>query len=140
VTNTPTPVDDKEPGISGGAMDPPPGDLGGCAPKINVTSLHVTDPPISYGMQWVKLKYQVVDYSGLIFSDALAKVSGGPTGDGGWDAIYQGEIVFEIDTDWDPPGSGKFQIKLWAKVRDKGGNEMTSSLGDYTMPGSCAED
>jgi hypothetical protein len=90
-------------------------------------------------MQWVKLKYQVVDYSGLIFSLPMALVSGGPK-DGGWDAVYQGEIVFEIDTGWDPPGSGKFQIKLWAKARDKGGNETTIFLGDYTMPGSCAEE
>jgi hypothetical protein len=67
-------------------------------------------------------------------------VSGGATGDGGWNALYRGEIVFEIDTAWDPPGSGKFEIQLWAKVRDKGGNETTSFLGNYTMPGSCAEE
>ncbi len=121
-------------------MVPPPGDLSECAPKIVVTNLHVIDPPISYGMEWVKLNYQVVDYSGLIFSDALALVSGGPIGDGGWDAIYEGEIVFEIDTDWDPPGSGMFQIQLSVKAQDKGGNESTFFLGDYTIPGSCAED
>ncbi|MEE8568212.1 MAG: hypothetical protein V3S81_06350 [Anaerolineales bacterium] len=140
-TSTPTPVDDEEPEISGGTMDPPPSYLGDdvCAPEITVTNLHVTDPPISYGMQWVKLKYQVVDYSGLIPTDPLAMVSGGPTGEGGWDAIYQGKHVFEIDTEWDPPGSGKFQVKLWVNAKDKGGNEDVFFLGEYTMDGSCAD-
>ena len=120
-------------------MEPPPGDLGKCAPAIKVTDLHVIDPPPSYGLQWVKLKYQVIDYSGLIFSNPLNKTSGGPTGDGGWDAYYSGAIIFEIDTDWDPPGSGKFRIKLWARARDKGGNEKDLLLGEYTLPGSCAD-
>jgi hypothetical protein len=139
-TPTPTPVDDKEPGIPGGTVKPPPGDLGVCAPTINVSSLRVVDPPPSYGMQWVKLKYQVVGYTGLIFSDGLDLTSGGATGDGGWDAMYRGSIDLQIDKDWDPPASDKFPIKLWAMAKDKGGNEAVQFLGDYTLPGSCAED
>jgi hypothetical protein len=141
-TNTPTPVDDKDPQISGGTLDPQPGYLGDgvCAPTIIVTNLKVKDPAPSYGVQWVKLKYQVIDYSGIIFSEPMDMVSGGATGDGGWCAIYQGEHVFEIDTNWPQPPSGKFKIKLWAKVLDKGGNENALFLGEYTMDGSCAGD
>ena len=138
-TSTPTPTDDEEPEISGGTLDPTPGPIGDCYEDITVTNLHVTDPSTSSGILWVKLKYQVVDYSGLIYSDPIVKVSGGPTGGGGWDAYYQGVITFEINTAWDTPASGYFKIKLWATVRDNAGNEDVLSLGEYTMPGSCAD-
>ena len=140
VTNTPTPVDNKDPVISGGQLNPPPGYLGDgeCAPKIIVTDLHVEDPAPSYGLQWVKLKYQVAFYSGLIFSNPMQIVSGGFV-DGRWDAIYHGEIVFEIDTEWQEPPSGKFTIQLWAKALDAGFNDSVFHLGDYTMDGSCAQ-
>ena len=140
VTNTPTPVDNKDPVISGGQLNPPPGYLGDgeCAPKIIVTDLHVEDPAPSYGLQWVKLKYQVAFYSGLIFSNPMQIVSGGFV-DGRWDAIYRGEIVFEIDTEWQEPPSGKFTIQLWAKALDAGFNDSVFHLGDYTMDGSCAQ-
>jgi hypothetical protein len=139
ITNTPTPVDDKIPELSGGSPNPTPGPLTECAPKVIVTNLRVIDAPPSYGMQWVKLKYQVVDYSGFIFSDPLAKVSGGAV-DGGWDAIYQGEITFEIDTDWDEPESGFFTVEFYAKVLDFGDNPNEGYLGQYTMPGSCVDE
>ena len=138
-TSTPTPTDDKDPEISGGSLDPTPGPINDCYEDITVTDLHVTDPSPSSGILWVKLKYQVVDYSGLIYSDPIGKVSGGPTAGGGWDAYYQGVITFEINTAWDPPVSGYFIIKLWATVRDNAGNEDVKPLGEYTMPGSCAD-
>ena len=138
-TSTPTPKDDEDPEISGGIFDPTPGPIGDCYEDITVTGLHVTDPSPSSGIKWVKLRYQVVDYSGLIYSDPIAKVSGGATVEGGWDAYYQGVITFEINTAWDEPASGYFEIKLEAKVRDNAGNEFVLLLGEYTMPGSCAD-
>jgi hypothetical protein len=101
-----------------------------------VTGLYVEDPVPSYGMQWVKLRYKVIDYSGFIFSNPL-DFSGGFV-DGSWKATYSGEIVFEIDTDWPEPPSGEFNIQLWAKALDKGNNEFVLPLGEYTMDGSCA--
>jgi hypothetical protein len=100
----------------------------------------VTDPPISYGIQWVKLRYRVVDYSGYFETNPIGMVSGGSTVDGGWDAYYMGVITLEIDTDWDPPETGPFSIELWVKALDEGWNERVVLLGEYTMPGSCAEE
>jgi len=120
-------------------VNPTPGPISDCYEDITVTDLHVTDQSPSSGILWVKLKYQVVDRSGLIYSDPIVKVSGGPTVDGGWDAYYQGVITFEINTAWDPPESGDFIIQLGAKVHDNAGNEDVLSLGEYTMPRSCVD-
>ena len=139
ITYTPTPTDEEEPEISGGTLDPTPGPISDCYEDIYVTDLRVTDPSPSSGIKWVKLKYQVVDYSGLIYSDPITMVSGGPTAGSGWDAYYQGVITFEINTAWDTPASGYFLIQLGAKVHDNAGNEDVISLGEYTMPGSCAD-
>lgn len=140
VTLTPTPSDELEPSISGGDPNPSPGYLGDgvCEPDIQVSNIRVQDDPVSYGMQWVKLKYEVTGFSGQIFSDDIGPaVSGGATGDGGWDAIYEGSIAFQIDTDWE--SSDSYHIVLWVRARDKGGHEDTRQLGEYTMDEACDE-
>ena len=138
ITPSPTPVDVIEPVVSGGTPDPAPGYLGvdECNASIFVSNIRVTDDAPSYGMAFVKLQYQVVDFSGLFLSNKLTKTSGGPTGEGGWDAIYEGGIVFEIDTDWELEGKN-YDIKLWAKAEDMGGKVNTQFLGDYTMDENC---
>ena len=135
---TATPPDEIEPEVDGGTPDPGPGFLGEgeCHASVFVNGIRVTDAPISYGMSLVKLKYQVVDFSGFFFSDPLTKVSGGSTGEGGWDANYEGSIVFEIDTDWVLEGK-KYDVKLWVVAQDNGGHADTRSLGDYTMDENC---
>ena len=138
ITPTPTPPDVIEPVVSGGTPDPAPGYLGDnqCNASIFVSNIRVTDDPPSYGMAFVKLQYQAVGFSGLFLSDKLTKISGGPTGEGGWDAIYEGGIVFEIDTDWELEGKN-YDIKLWAKAQDIGGRDDTQFLGDYTVDENC---
>jgi hypothetical protein len=121
-------------------MDPPPGSLDTCYQDITVTEIHVIDPPISYGIQWVRLRYRVVDYSGYFETNPIVMVSGGSTIDGGWDAYYMGVITLEIDTDWEPPETSPFSIELWVKALDEGWNESMVHLGDYAMSGACAEE
>ncbi len=141
ITPSPTPPDTQDPSIvDSGVPDPGPGDLTECAAEVLIDGLHVTDPPISYGIAWVKLKYKVSgkgeDLSGFIFSNPLALISGGEV-DGGWDAIYAGEIIFEIDTDWPSPFPDPFVVELHAKVVDNGGHSDTHFYGEYTIPASC---
>ena len=141
ITPSPTPPDTQDPTIEeSGIPDPGPGDLAECAPEVIVEGLRVIDPPISYGISWVKLKYKVTgkgaDLSGFIFSNPMALVSGGEV-DGGWDAIYAGEITFEIDTGWPSPFPEPFVVELYAKVLDNGGHSDTHFYGEYTIPVSC---
>ena len=138
ITPTPTPADVTEPVISAADPSPSPGYLGDaeCAPSISVTNIHVTDAKPSYGMSFVKLRYQVIGFSGFIFSNDLSPPdSGGSTPDGGWDALYSGSIVFEIDTAWE--SDTNYEIQLDAEVKDKGSNTTTRSIGTYTIDENC---
>ena len=140
ITPTPTPPDASEPEVKAADPDPAPGYLGDdvCTPTIEVVNIHIVDDPPSYGMNFVKLKYQVIGFSGLIFSNDLSPpVSGGPKG-GGWDAIYEGNIEFQIDTDkWD--SKDDFVIELYVKAEDKGGNTDNHFIGEYTIDEACDE-
>lgn len=135
---SPTPVDEKEPKVEGGSPSPGPSYLGAgnCHVEIAVSGVRVTDESPSYGMSSVRLKYQVDGFSGFVFSNPMTKSSGGATPDGGWDATYDGSIVFEIDTKWELEGD-KYQVKLWVVALDKGGHSDTRHLGDYTMDENC---
>jgi hypothetical protein len=137
ITPSPTPADELDPKLSGGEPDPGPGYLGDdeCQVTIVVSGIHVVDPPVSYGLDWVKLKYQVVGWSGLIFSDKLTMTSGGATGDGGWEADYEGSIEFQIQDSWD--SEDPFELTLWARAHDLSGHEDTIELGQYTMDEAC---
>jgi hypothetical protein len=106
-----------------------------CQLVIQVSGIHVVDPPVSYGLDWVKLKYQVTDWSGVIFSDELGLTSGGATGDGGWEADYAGSIEFQIQDTWN--SEDPFQLTLWARAHDLAGHEDTRELGQYTMDEAC---
>lgn len=87
-------------------------------------------------MRFVKLRYQVIGFSGFIFSNDLGPPdSGGPTPDGGWDAHYSGSIVFEIDTAWS--SDANYEIQLDVAVTDKGGNSTTQAVGTYTVDENC---
>ncbi len=140
ITPTPTPADLTEPVVSGADPSPSPGYLGDaeCAPSIAVSNIRVTDAKPSYGMSFVKLKYQVIGFSGFIFSNDLGPPdSGGPTADGGWDAIYSGSIVFEIDTAWE--SDTNYEIQLDVVVKDRGSNSTTWPIGTYTVDEICDE-
>jgi hypothetical protein len=137
---TPTPNDTASPQISGGTLDPSPGNLDNCCMIITIDDLHVVDPSPSSGIVWVKLKYNVEGYSsGYVFSNPLNLCSGGPTGDGGWDGCYSGSIKIEIDPEWISPAPELFHINVWTKARDNAGNETVAFQGQYTMPASCGQ-
>lgn len=141
ITPTPTPPDVKQPSIDDpGDPAPAPGYLGdapdSCHVPIDVTDVHVTDEPISYGMSSVRLKYRVVGFSGFFFSNPLALTSGGATTGSGWDAHYAGTIVFEIDTDWELEGNN-YEVELSVVATDKGGQSDTRQIGAYSMDEGC---
>ena len=147
-TRTPTPdggVDEDDPEIesSGYLLDPDPGDIPGCSVVWTIENLEVFDPAPSSGIEWVELKYQVEDYTGLIFSDDLTLVSGGSDVDGSWAAIYEGTHELEIHDGWDgeedhgPNEGPDFEIHLWAKAHDNEGNEDVIDVGTYTMSHTC---
>ena len=140
ITPSPTDADTIAPSVSGSVPSPGPGYLGddNCGQIVHVSNIRVTDATPSYGMQWVKLKYQVVGFTGDIFTNPLGLVSGGATPDGGWDATYSGQIQFEIDTAWD--SDVDYTAVLSAIARDRGGNEATQSLGSYTIDEDCDGD
>ena len=140
ITPTPTPADVIEPVVSGAGPSPSPGYLGDaeCAQSISVSNIHVTDAKPSYGMSFVKLRYKVIGFSGFIFSNDLSPPdSGGSTPDGGWDALYAGSIVFEIDTAWESDTNYEIQLDVIAK--DKGSNSSSQSIGTYTVDETCDE-
>ena len=88
-------------------------------------------------MSSVKLKYEFPGFtSGFVFSDEMSLSSGGEK-DGGWDAHYQGSIVFEIQTGWLP--TEDFTVELYARVIDKGNNTTNLHIGTYKMMKSCAD-
>jgi len=139
VTPTPTPADVVAPIILSGNPSPSPGPtpLASCNPAIAVTDLHITDDKPSYGMSSVKLNYEIPGFtSGFVFSDEMSLSSGGEK-DGGWDAHYQGSIVFEIQTGWSP--TEDFTVELYARVIDKGSHTTNLHLGTYKMMQSCAD-
>jgi hypothetical protein len=131
--------DTEPPQLSGGDLSPPPGDLEICSTTITFDNLRVVDPPISSGIEWVKLKYNVEGYTAdYIYSNPLTLCSGGWTDDGGWEGCYSGSIVIKIDSSWAPPDSSTpFKINLFAEARDNDGNENHYHLGQYTMPACC---
>lgn len=140
---TPTPADVATPEISGGDMSPAPGDLGKCPATITVANLRVVDPPISYGMTSVRLKYHVFNdvgelTLGSVPSGPIPLVSGGPTGEGGWDAVYSGPIEFQIQTGWDT--ADVFTVKLYSEAKDKGGYVVEVFHATYTFPKDCLGD
>jgi len=136
---TPLPPDEIEPKVDGGSADPGPSYLGeapaNCHVEISVGGVRVTDEPISYGMSFVKLKYQVTGFSGAFFNP-MGQGPGGPTPEGGWDALYSGSIVFEIDNDWALEGKS-YDVELWVFAEDKGGHSATHPIGVYTMDENC---
>ena len=138
VTPTPTPADVALPVVSAGTPSPSPGYLGDseCAPNVVVSNIHVTDEKPSYGMSFVKLKYQIIGFTGFIFSNDLSPPDfGGATPAGAWDALYSGSIVFEIDTEWS--SDANYEVQLLVTVTDKGGNSATQAVGTYTIDENC---
>jgi hypothetical protein len=131
--------DTEPPNLSGGDIDPSPRDLEVCSLTITVDNLRVVDPPISSGIEWVKLKYNVEGYTtDYIYSNPMTLCSGGWTDEGGWHGCYGGSIVVNIDPTWIPPDSSTpFKINLFAKARDNEGRETCYPLGQYTMPACC---
>ncbi len=140
---TPKPNDTQPPQISGGILDPAPGNLNVCTITVTVTDLRVVDPAPSSGIEWVKLKYKVEPVNGgvtdWIFSNPLTLCSGGPTQEGGWDGCYDGSIQIEIDPSWASPAPDRFHIALYSKARDQAGHETCHFLGEYTMPAECGK-
>ncbi len=136
----PEQVNDTEPPqLSGGDLEPPPGDLEVCSITSTVDDLRVVDPAISSGMAWVKLKYNVEGYTTeYIYSDPLTLCSGGWTAEGGWDGCYSGFINITINPSWIPPNpSTPFKINLYAKAQDNEGHATYYHLGQYRMPACC---
>jgi hypothetical protein len=131
--------DTEPPHLSGGDVSPQPGDLEVCSITITVDNLRVVDPPISSGIEWVKLKYNVEGYTtDYIYSNPLTLCSGGWTDEAGWHGCYGGSIVVNIDPTWIPPDSSTpFKINLYAKARDNEGHDTCYHLGQYTMPACC---
>jgi hypothetical protein len=134
-TFTPKPIDSTYPMVGTGTLSPPQGPLTGCSAEIHVDNLHVEDEPYSSGIAWVKLKYVIEGYTSDLYSDPLTKVSGGPTGEGGWDAYYSGWVYIEINPDWTT--SSDFYIKIYGKALDNAGYDSYTTLGSYTMPADC---
>jgi hypothetical protein len=131
--------DTEPPTLSGGDLDPAPGELSSCSMTITLDNLRVIDPAPSTGIAWVKFKYKVVGYTDYIHGNTMMLCSGGPTNDGGWDGCYQGATLVEIDPEWSAPDSGPFVINLYAKAQDESGNDTCYQLGQYTMPASCGK-
>ncbi|MGH9425211.1 MAG: hypothetical protein ACRD2L_02745, partial [Terriglobia bacterium] len=73
--------------------------------------------------------------SGIRFNP-LVQGPDGPTPEGGWDAIYSGLIVFEIDKKWELEGKS-YDVDLWVFAEDKGGHPVTYPIGAYTMDENC---
>ena len=133
ITPSPTPADTAEPSITGATVNPPTGEP--CEPTVSVIDLHLVDPPPSYGMNSVILKYRVIGFTVDFIVSSMSLTSGGESG-GGWDALYGGSITFQIDKGWVP--TEDFRVELFASATDKGNNSTTIPLGDYTIPMSCA--
>lgn len=145
-----TPSDSISPAIADpGTIIPTIGALGACSQDVSVSGVNVTDPSLSSGISWVKLKYKVYDdsfstiYAGYIYSSPLNLDSGGPTA-GGWDAYYSlPSSTYTISIypgfSTEPPysGPGPFKIKLWVIAEDNAGNGVSHEYGYYTMPNSC---
>jgi len=140
---TPTPADGASPEISGGDLSPSPGDLGKCPATVTVANLRVVDPPVSYGMTYVRLVYHVFNNVGELTlgsvpSGPIPLVSGGPTGEGGWDALYSGPMEFQIQSGWET--ADVFTVKLYSEVKDKGGHVVEIFHATYTFPKDCLKD
>ena len=90
-------------------------------------------------MSFVKLRYQVIGFSDFIISNDLRpRDSGGPTVEGGWDGIYPGSIVVEIDTAKLSDANDVFELQV--SVKDNGGNSTTHSIGTYSVDENCDGD
>jgi len=146
-SRTPTPAggpDVFDPEIEGAGytLDPAPGALG-CSVEWTIENLEVFDPAPSSGIEWVELKYEVEDYTGLIYSGNLTETCGDFDVDGNWVGCFAGSHELEIYDGWDgeedhgPNEGPDFQIHLWAKAHDNEGNEGLLDLGSYTMPHTC---
>jgi hypothetical protein len=145
-----TPSDSISPAIADpGTIIPTIGALGVCSQDVSVSGVNVTDPSLSSGINWVKLKYKVYDdllstiYAGYIYSSPLNLDSGGPIA-GGWDAYYSlPSSTYTISIypgfSTEPPysGLGPFKIKVWVITEDNAGNSVSQEYGYYTMPNSC---
>lgn len=137
-TSTPLFGDSQNPQVSGGSVTPTPGTLSVCSVTVNVNNIDVIDPGPSSGINWVRLKYQVIGYTGYIWSGNLPQ-TGGPGWTAGpgstWDAEYGGSIF--IDVTGLPADPGLYSIELWSKVVDNVGRSDFISYGTYTIPGTC---
>jgi hypothetical protein len=138
-THTSIPQDTKAPILSGGQLNPQPGFIDDCSANISIDYLVVDDPAYSSGIQWVKLKYVVENFTSEIYSNPLNLVDGGTTIEGGWYGHYSGSVTVNIDPEWTSPAPDSFHINLWAKARDNASHEGLSFLGTYTMPARCGK-
>jgi len=136
-TETLTPQDIYEPVVSGGTLDPYPGPIDGCSVEIFANTVRVEDPPYSSGINWVKLKYVIHNYTSEIYSDPMELVDGGYTGEGGWHGYYSGSITITIDPNWVIPSSESFHIEFYVRAMDNVSKTGLQYYGTYTMPSSC---
>lgn len=137
VPTIPTPEDVATPSLYEGILDPAPVELTACEATIFVNELGARDPAYSSGIDEVKLKYNVADYTGWIYSDPLEFYCGGWTGDGDWDGCYRGSIELRIDPNWTRPETGDFIISLHARALDNVGYTAYREFGTYSMPAEC---
>ena len=140
-TATQPPQDTEAPVLSGGVISPPPGALSECGILVTLDDLNIFDSPPSSGIEWVKLKYEIVGFTEpqYIFSGSfLSSCVGGITGEGGWEGTCSGlSITIPINPVWD--SSDSFNITIWSKVKDKAGNTSFLEHAKYTLPESCGD-
>lgn len=154
---TPVPTDGTGPVISGGSPNPAPSALPGCSVTIDVTGVQVYDSAPSSGIDWVKIKYRIVDHTTCLCSSELTLTSGGWVSGPGtsWDGTYQGSVTIDLCSAIaaDCSGSGvmaslmepsalattttDYVIELWFVATDNAGNTTYYHYGDYTMSQSC---
>ena len=166
---TEAPIDIVAPAISGGTLFPSPGTLlPSCdGNDIAISGLRVVDSGPSSGINWVKLKYQILgpESKGYQFSSDIGPpISGGWTDGPGstWDGYYKGDITINFSDGYaigttggklfarpmlsvetptpEPtatPTAEPFVVEVWSIVEDDAGNQSYELHGTYTLAGSC---
>lgn len=120
----------------GFSITPPLGDLNetvetgetSCFIDVHVEQVSVYDAALTFGIEWVRLKYEAPGHFGLTYSDDLEKCCGGWDGDN-WYAKYSGGFTVEIPTAWEHP----VIMNVYAKTKDVGGNYRMESVGSYNI-------
>jgi hypothetical protein len=144
-TVVPTVDDDDDPDLdlSGASWGPADGYTTTdpeCSINFTMSGLHVTDPAISSGIDYVGFKYRIPGYvPSLTLGPEFDLDGGGPSG-GGWDGIYSGSLMIDIFDDWsgsENEGPDDFHIELWVKTIDFQENEAVVFLGDYFIDDAC---